>query len=180
MDIRIRAATETDFTLLPDIELDAAQAFRDYGLDTIADDEPASAASYQTLPKKKAVFVADSQDGTAIGFVVAMRIDGQAHLKEVSVRRAYAGQGVGRRLVASAITWSRQNLYRYITLTTFADLPFNVPFYQRIGFSTFEPDRDWPELKAIREKERKIGLEIRPRVAMIKSLQRNAPLISAT
>lgn len=171
MDVLIRAATETDFTLLPDVEVDAAQAFLDYGLDTIADHQPASATSYLNLPKDSAVFVADRQDKMVIGFVVAMRVDSQAYLKEVAVRRAHAGHGVGRRLIDAAITWARCNLYLHMTLTTFADVPFNAPFYRKIGFSAFDPGRNWPELRAIREHERKIRLEFRPRVAMIKSLR---------
>lgn len=180
MDVLIRTAKETDYLLLPDVEVDAAQAFRDFGLDEPADYEPASATSYLNLPKNSAVFVADHQDRMVIGFVTLMPVDGQAYLKEVSVRRAFAGQGVGRQLIASAISWARQNLYQQMTLTTFADLPFNAPFYRKIGFSTFDPDQNWPELRAIRDHERKGGLELRPRVAMIKSLQRQAPLISAS
>ncbi len=57
-----------------------------------------------------------------------------------------------------------------MTLTTFADLPFNAPFYQRFGFKEFVPDKNWPELKALHAAEKHNELGRYKRIGMIKIL----------
>ena len=49
-----------------------------------------------------------------------------------------------------------------MTLTTFRDVPFNAPFYARVGFVEAHDAR----LKALLENEVARGVAIAPRVAM--------------
>ena len=44
-------------------------------------------------------------------------------------------QGVGTRLLDRACEWARGQGYDAITLTTFADIAWNGPFYARRGFA---------------------------------------------
>jgi len=76
------------------------------------------------------------------------------------------GQGVGWALIdhvdASASAEGRHAL----TLTTFADVPWNRPLYERL-VSRVLPDAEiGPELPAVREHEASLGLDPRPRVSM--------------
>lgn len=161
--VTIRHADKTDYAVLPSVEADAAQVFKEYGLAAIAEMEPAPPEYYSQLPERAAVFVAE--DEAVIGFAVITEIDGQAYLKEISVCRTSSGKGVGRTLLEHAISWAAAR-YRWMVLTTFADLPFNAPFYRKAGFQEFMPDDDWPELKALRMAEQKSGLDLMPRVTM--------------
>ncbi len=52
----------------------------------------------------------------------------------MSVSLAFQGQGVGRHLLLAAIEHARREQMRAVTLTTFRDVPWNAPFYQRMGF----------------------------------------------
>jgi hypothetical protein len=61
-------------------------------------------------------------------------------------------------------------------LTTFAHVPWNAPYYARLGFAVLTSDELGPELRATREGERWLD-ELQPRVAMRRSLcdQRAGP-----
>jgi hypothetical protein len=53
-----------------------------------------------------------------------------------------------------------------LTLTTFADVPWNGPYYERCGFRVLAGDEITPGLRAIREHENALGLDRWPRVCM--------------
>ena len=91
--VTIRHADKTDYAVLPSVEADAAQAFKEHGLAAIAEIEPAPAEFYARLPENAAVFVAEEKkhDRAIVGFAVMTELDGQAYLKEISVRRAASG-----------------------------------------------------------------------------------------
>lgn len=161
----IRRAQKTDYSVLPLIEADAAQAFKEWGLTSVAEMEPSPAAFYLQLPENAGIFVSEDKISGITGFSVVTELDGQAYLKEISVRRTASGRGVGQSLLEHAIVWAEAR-YRWMVLSTFADLPFNAPFYRKAGFQDFTPDDDWPELRALRIAERKAGLDVSPRITM--------------
>jgi len=178
MSYSVRQATEDEARELPALEMDAAQAFRDFGLESIADDEPWADDYYlYFLDATRAgqVWVAiDDRDGRVVGFAVAGEMDGQAYVAETSVRAAHARRGLGRRLMTTLIDWAKRDRYREVVLTTFRDIPFNAPFYRTLGFREIEAGADRPELAAVRQREKDAGIEIRPRIAMALRLQDGA------
>ncbi len=161
----IRPARPEEFSLLPDIESDAAQAFRNAGLDEIDGLEATPASWYENMPGRNTVYVAED-NGKVIGFIAGHEGDGQAYLREVSVRYSYSGRGVGAALIKALMSWAREAGFTCMTLTTFRDIPFNAPFYEKLGFKPFKPDNDWQHLLEVREKERQEGLDIAPRICM--------------
>lgn len=44
------------------------------------------------------------------------------------------GRGIGRALVAAVTAEGRQRRLSAVTLTTFRNIPWNAPFYARLGF----------------------------------------------
>jgi len=162
----IRRVRDGEMALLPAIEADAAEAFREVGLEFIADQPPMAASQYCDIAKDGCVFVAVAATGEVVGFAALGRMDGQAWLREMSVRRDYAGQGIGRALLGAATGWARDTGFGHLVLTTFADIAFNGPFYRKSGFQVINPDPDWPQLAKVRNAERSSGIEIAPRVAM--------------
>lgn len=80
--------------------------------------------------------------GAPVGYLAA-RVDGERlHIDELDVERGHQGRGIGRRLLATAIDWARANALRRLSLTTFRAIPWNGPFYARVGF------REWPAAEA--------------------------------
>ena len=57
-----------------------------------------------------------------------------------------------------------------LTLTTYVHVPWNGPYYERLGFRYLTTEEETPGLRAIRARERALGLEVRPRVSMRRSL----------
>lgn len=98
------------------------------------------------------------------GFARIEEVEGLAHLEQLSVHPASAGAGLGRLLVNAALRWARTHGYPGMTLCTFADVPFNAPFYRSCGFEVVEPRG---ELAQLRRHEVELGLdEAGRRVAM--------------
>ncbi len=50
-----------------------------------------------------------------------------------------------------------------MTLTTFADVPWNGPYYRRLGWRDLPAAELGPELAAIRRHEASLGLDAWPR-----------------
>lgn len=88
------------------------------------------------------------------GFAEMATVDGRAHLNELSVRPAFGRLGLGRDLVAAACEWAAGDGHTEMTLTTFADIPFNAPWYRRLGFGEL-PEAEWgPEMRQVVDGER--------------------------
>lgn len=75
---------------------------------------------------------------------LAARVEAdRLHIDEVDVLRPFQGQGLGRRLIDTATAWARAHGLAALSLTTFRNVPWNAPFYARLGFT--EPaDADLP------------------------------------
>ena len=159
---RIRPADPTDLPALPALETAADTLLSGVpgaggGLDMLP-----AAAPVAELASARQILVAGTP---AVGFARLEEVDGQAHLEQLSVHPAAAGSGVGRALLEAALEWAREHGYGSMTLCTFADVPFNAPFYRRCGFEEIaEPDG---ELGRLRGQERVLGLDaLGRRVAM--------------
>jgi hypothetical protein len=62
-----------------------------------------------------------------------------------------------------------------VTLTTFRDVPWNAPYYQRCGFRILDDGEITPQLQVVRREEARRGLDRWPRVCMRKDLGGEAP-----
>ncbi|WP_169568800.1 GNAT family N-acetyltransferase [Sneathiella limimaris] len=168
--VHIRFATREDYPYLPEIERSAGALFRQVGIEELAEAEPVPQSYYEKLPPSVRLLIAELIGTGPVGFALVTEVDGEAHLKEISVCSDQAGRGIGRNLLKSVITDCRAQKWRALTLTTFQYVPFNAPFYGRMGFTLLEPDGQWPGLARILQKEREIFKEMGPRIAMIRGL----------
>ncbi|GAA1526512.1 GNAT superfamily N-acetyltransferase [Agromyces terreus] len=117
------------------------------------------------------------EEGTerAVGFVHVLEVGavdqgGLAHLEQLSVLPHVGRRGHGRRLVEAAAEDARHRGYDRMTLRTFADVPWNGPFYATCGFVESEPDTDF--LRQLVEVERDHRLEsARRRIQMTRDLR---------
>jgi GNAT superfamily N-acetyltransferase len=88
------------------------------------------------------------------------------HLEELAVHPAHQRRGLGARLVAAVVGWARARGAAALTLSTFRDVPWNAPFYARIGFRALDPAQLPATLAALVERERAHGLPVEQRVVM--------------
>jgi GNAT superfamily N-acetyltransferase len=88
------------------------------------------------------------------------------HLEEIDVHPLHGRRGVGTRLVKAVCAWAREAGYAELTLTTFRDVPWNMPFYARLGFVALSPELLRVELATQVAQEKARGLDPAARVVM--------------
>ena len=164
----IRRAELRDLERLREVERAAGEAFRDVGMAAVADDEPPAPADLRDHQVHGRAWVATAGDGTdvAVAYLLLDVVDGAAHVEQVSVHPAWARRGLGRRLIETAAAWAAGRGLTAVTLTTFAEVPWNAPYYARLGFAVVPESELGPGLRAVRRRERDLGLDAWPRVAM--------------
>jgi GNAT superfamily N-acetyltransferase len=157
--------------LLIEIESAAGELFRLRGMDRVAEDDPGTVEGLRPYAESGRAFVAVDEDDLPIGYVLLDVIDGSAHIKQVSVNPTHARKGVGRALIERAQSWAIAHGLNAITLTTYVDVPWNGPYYERLGFRYLAPEEETDGLRAIRDRERLAGLDAWPRACMSRRLR---------
>lgn len=166
----IRAARESELPLISALEKSGDGLFRAAGMDRVADAPAPEPDTYRPALQDGLLLVAVDERDAALGFVRLEMLDGDPHVEQVSVHPDCAGRGIGAALLAAAEQLARARGHRRMTLTTFRDVPWNGPYYTRLGWSTLRAADLPPELAATRQHERDLGLDEWPRQAMAKNL----------
>lgn len=133
----LRLTQESDIALLPAIERSAARAFRQILLSRLADSEVISVARHHDYLETEHSLLAVAA-GQPVGFILTEPLDDALFIVEVAVHRARQQQGIGRMLLERVIESARQMGYPAVTLTTFREVPWNAPFYTRLGFAMLD------------------------------------------
>ncbi|MCF2527529.1 GNAT family N-acetyltransferase [Yinghuangia soli] len=167
----IRTAAGPDLARLQDIERSAGACFRDIGMPEVADDAPPGTDELAAYAKAGRAWVA-VPDGSPepAAYLIAEEIDGNLHIEQVSVHADHARQGLGRALIDHAAEHAAAHGLPALTLTTFRDVPWNAPYYTRLGFRPLADDELGPGLRRIRTAEAAHGLDRWPRTTMIRPL----------
>ncbi|WP_436492333.1 GNAT family N-acetyltransferase [Actinokineospora sp. HUAS TT18] len=161
----VRAARVGDFPRLQEIEVQAGSLFREVGLGFIADMPPPPEDYLRAFTDAGSCWVAETD--VVAGYLLVEEIGGCGHIAQVSVDPRFRGQRLGSRLIDQAGAWAKENRLHALTLTTYRDLPWNAPYYERIGFRIIEPT---PALSVLVKYETKIGLDPAARVCMRREL----------
>lgn len=125
----VRRAQPDDLADLAGIESAAATGFSAL-MDTTSWPAPPTGAERAATPASAVLVVGEP----ALGFAHIVGLDQAAHLAEISVHPAAQGQGIGDMLLAAALGVALDAGHPELTLTTFAELPWNGPWYARRGF----------------------------------------------
>jgi GNAT superfamily N-acetyltransferase len=164
--MRIRPATAAELPALQGIERAAGTPFRVLGMPEIADDEPPPLDVLERYLGAGRCWVAVDERDHPAAYLVAEPVDGALHIEQVSVHPRAARRGVGRALLAYAADRARGEGLTALTLTTFTEVPWNAPYYARLGFRTLGEADLTPGLREIRAAEARHGLDRWPRVCM--------------
>ena len=163
---RIRAATPEDLPALDRVEALASEMFHGLVPEEIALDN-VPPATLRDACQNGRLFVAEAADGTVVGFALLIVLDdGSVHLEELDVLPEHGRRGVGRSLIEACRASARSHGYTTLTLSTYRDVPFNAPYYTRLGFRTLEAREVTSALARVVEIEQKKGLDRAPRVLM--------------
>ncbi|HUY50330.1 MAG TPA: GNAT family N-acetyltransferase [Streptosporangiaceae bacterium] len=110
------------------------------------------------------------QPGRPIAYLIADLVDGSLHVGQVSVHPGSARRGLGRSLLDHAAAQAAAAGVPALTLTTFTQVPWNAPYYERCGFRCLDGAGLTPGLREIRRWEAAHGLDRWPRVCMRRDL----------
>ncbi|GBQ72180.1 glutathione S-transferase [Ameyamaea chiangmaiensis NBRC 103196] len=172
-DFVIRGARVEDAAMLPDVERSAANAFRGVvdpaigDLSWIADDTVMSADDHRLAIIGGQTWVAVDEHDRPHAFLSASLHDTYLHIHEISVATRFQRRGVGRALLTRAATAAAEQGLKALTLTTFRTVPFNAPYYARLGFVEIPRPECPPWLDEILNEEVARGLPSTSRCAMI-------------
>ena len=162
---KIIAARPNDLALLPAIELAAARLLAGQAPESVLN-ETSSQEVLKCAQSRGRLFVALADD-VPVGFAhVDVLEPGVAHLTEIDVHPEHGRRGLGTRLVMEVCDWSATGRYDSVTLTTFRDVPWNMPFYARLGFEIVPSSALSPALRSVVQDETRRGLDPSRRVVM--------------
>lgn len=152
-----------------DIETAAGEAFRLIGMAAIADVPPPALEALAAYQRDGRAWVATDSADDPIAYVLLDVVDRLAHIEQVTVHPQHARRGIGRLLIEEAARWGATLGLHGLTLTTFEDVPWNAPYYRRLGFREV-PEAQWSDgIRRIVQSERDHGLAAWPRVVMKKA-----------
>lgn len=175
----IRPATAAELPALQDIERAAGEAFRALGMDAVADDEPPTVAELERFRRAGRAWVAADEAGAPLAYLLSEPLDEPAgsqwrthveHIEQVTVHPRAARRGIGRALIDRLAQRALAEGRTALTLTTFTDVPWNAPYYARIGFRPLTEAELTPGLRRIRAHEAGLGLDRWPRLCMRRAL----------
>ncbi|MFC4072666.1 GNAT family N-acetyltransferase [Actinoplanes subglobosus] len=169
----IREARVEELPALREIERTAGVLFREIGMPEIADHEPLPIevlAAYVSAGRAWVAAESSEEAGWPVGYLIADLLDGDVHVEQVSVDPRFSRRGVGMTLIDHAAGYARGVGAPALTLTTFAEVPWNAPYYRRCGFVVMDEAGLPPGLRAVRDHEVAAGLDRWPRVCMRKAL----------
>jgi ribosomal protein S18 acetylase RimI-like enzyme len=162
----IRRARRDELEALRKIERDAGRAFATIGMPEIAAHEPPSVAELEAFVSTGHAWVAVDSSDHPVAYLLSDVVDGCAHIEQVSVAPEHARRGLGASLIDRLEADAAARHQPALTLTTFRDVPWNAPYYARLGFAVLEAGEYTPELRALIERERNAIPSDMVRVAM--------------
>lgn len=163
----IRKTFPSDILQLMQIEHSANQAFAQIPqLKWLAESAVMSSDQHLDLIQNHDAFVAVNAQNQVIGFLYAEKQEDDLYIIEVDVSSEHQKQGIGRQLMFHAIDFAKQQGFQAVTLTTFTDVAWNRPFYEKLGFELLNPQNLKPYLKQKIEHEVEQGFARESRCAM--------------
>lgn len=154
-----RAADSADAADLRAIEGNAAQVFKTLGgAFAQINFAPMSATSYVNAITQNQVIWLVELRGEPVGFLRAKPVDDVLYCAEMSVLRHHHGKGLGEKLMSHFIKFARSNGFSGVAGITYKDVPWNGPYYRRLGLNYLDKNLIGPELLAIMSSDAEFAL----------------------
>ena len=172
----VRPAHRSDIAHLPAIERAAAQRYLPYlpqlGLTSDQLENIVSSRFLHQARQQNHLWVAMAQETVPparrapVGFIVVDRLSHGFFVVELDVLPDYGRRGIGCALVNQVIEAACHQHLDTVTLTTFRQVPWTIPFYRRLGFEIVVPEDYTPDIRAIVNHEERHGFSRQVRVVM--------------
>ncbi|MDR2893718.1 MAG: GNAT family N-acetyltransferase [Deltaproteobacteria bacterium] len=160
----LQPAKLLDILLLASIEAAAGTIFHTGSLPENILAERVPHDIFEDAINQGRLLVAVDADQVPVGYAFWQNIDGSALLAQMDVHPQHGRKGLGRTLVLQIIDQVAKAGFPYLYLTTFSYIPWNAPFYQKLGFAILDAENQPDFIKDILRDEQARGLS--NRVAM--------------
>jgi GNAT superfamily N-acetyltransferase len=165
IDYQITLASPRDLPLLASIELAAARLLAGHAPESVLS-VATSQEAFERSQRRGHLWVA-LLDDVPVGFAhIKILEPTAAHLDEIDVHPEHGRRGIGTRLVTAVCDWAARLKYRSVTLATFRDVRWNMPFYAKLGFEVVPQENLTPALRLVVADEARRGLDTTRRVVM--------------
>ncbi|APA87332.1 GNAT family N-acetyltransferase [Paraburkholderia sprentiae WSM5005] len=169
-DITFRFAAPRDAETIRAIELEAALRFISVGMAGIADAPPMAHEIAQRKIEAREIIVALDQHCTCVGFVMFEPQPARIYIQELDVLSSHAGRRIGAALIEEVARIARMRQLPQLVLSTYREVPWNAPYYRRLGFRDLEISELDAALLARRDAHIARGLDESKRVFMRRDL----------
>lgn len=165
----IRLAVADDIPQLAAIERAAATIFPPGSIPDAIRDDAVPEELHREGMEKGDLFIAADALNRPVGYALMRFVDTLALLAQLDVHPDHGKQGLGTALIRHAAERARTLGFTALYLTTFTHVPWNAPFYTKLGFAALLPEKLPPAIRLILHAERAAGLA--NRTAMRLALQ---------
>ncbi len=137
--MRVRLAAVVDIPAIIEVELSASALFMNTHMDW-AVGEVSTPEELAAPIEQGHVWVAE-HDHEIAGYLCGEPLGDHFYIEEVSVAAGYQRRGIGRLLIVTVADEARRQGFSALSLTTDRTLPWNAPYYERLGFRTLTSEQ---------------------------------------
>ncbi len=166
MTFSVTLASKEHLAAIGPIELAAATLFSEVDLPAEIRYRVSEEKLLRDAQNDGRIWVALTGKGVPVGFALVTLVDATAHLDELDVLPNYGQRGIGTKLVNTVASWAHDKGFSALTLITFDHLPWNAPFYGKLGFVRLRSAELATGLATLIAEEGKAGIDISKRVGM--------------
>lgn len=177
----IRLAKASEIYELPEVERLAALRFLPYvdeleiSAEMLEGLTPISFLRRAQAEHRLWIAIPDLPKSSPIGFIAAKFLLESCFIIEISVHPAHGRKGVGSALIEACCQGTSARGLKWVSLTTFRYVPWNIPFYQKMGFEVVDEASQPSEIRAIVAHEARYGFKRKHRVVMSRALEERRP-----
>lgn len=165
----IRRARADEAEHLQGICLRADCAYIEVGRPGMADD-PFPIDLLRASIERGRTDVAVAGDGEVVGWILVARAASEPCIAQVAVEPKHGRRGVGTALVEHACAELAGDGHATVVLNTDRDIPWNAPWYGRLGFVVVDPVEWTDDMRQVAAEQVEMGLDWATRVHMRRSL----------
>ncbi len=157
----IQVAAPVHIQFLNGIELAAAKIFTPGSIPEHIFSECLPEVTLVEAMKAGNLWVATDASGYTVGYGLLQLAHGLALLAQMDVHPDHGRKGIGTALVLHIAAAVRNRGIEALYLTTFAHIPWNAPFYAKLGFAIISETEQPSAIREILLEELSKGLENR-------------------
>lgn len=151
------------------IERAAGARFASIDMADVARGEPTPTTILEDRARSSQLYIAVARDRGLAGFLIWSPKDGRAYIEEVSVHPDHAGHRLAARMIDRLAAHVRGKLAA-LSLATFRDVPWNAPYYAKLGFVELPREGAGPAHEQSWRRQAEDGLDMTRRLFMTRAL----------